>query len=94
MQSILCDICKAEIREDAQELTRVSGRVATSQEGGTMIVNGRTYRSTSSASAALTGSLALRFTWATTSMRTLADGCEQARPGVERTFGMPHLVRG
>ena len=39
MQSILCDICKVEIREDAQELTRVSGRVATSQEGGTMIVN-------------------------------------------------------
>ncbi len=39
MQSILCDICKIEIREDAQELTRVNGRVATSQEGGTIMVN-------------------------------------------------------
>lgn len=34
MQSVLYEICMAEIREDAQELTRVNGKVATSQDGG------------------------------------------------------------
>jgi hypothetical protein len=39
MQSILCDICKAEIRETAQELLRVTGTVASTLDTGARIVN-------------------------------------------------------
>lgn len=42
MQTILCDTCRAEIHETAQELVRISGRVANAMDGGTVIANRQT----------------------------------------------------
>lgn len=42
MQTILCDTCKAEIHETAQELVRISGRVANAMDSGPVIANRQT----------------------------------------------------